>query len=165
MTLRRYHIFSKKRHMLENLDYLFYCDIDMLFVSDVGDEVLPASPHQLTAVLHPGFYDGGGSWETHTMSTAFVPIPDRNHYYAGGFNGGTSKAYLDMAATIAANIDDDALWNHVSPWHDESHLNKYLVDHPPHTLMPGYCYPESWTLPFAKKLLALDKDHDEVRSC
>jgi hypothetical protein len=31
-------------------------------------------------------------------------------------------------------------------------------------LTPSYCYPESWDMPFDKKLLALDKDHEEYRN-
>ena len=31
-------------------------------------------------------------------------------------------------------------------------------------LDPSYCYPESWDLPFPKRLLALDKHHEEIRA-
>ena len=30
-------------------------------------------------------------------------------------------------------------------------------------LSPSYCYPENWKLKYPKKLLALDKNHDEIR--
>jgi len=33
----------------------------------------------------------------------------------------------------------------------------------PKFLDPSYCYPESWNLPYEKKLLALDKNHQEIR--
>ena len=50
-------------------------------------------------------------------------------------------------------------------WHDESHLTRYVCDHPSTLLLsPGYCYPEGSNLPFEPKILALDKDHDVIRS-
>jgi len=44
-------------------------------------------------------------------------------------------------------------------WHDESHLNKYAVEHEAEIkpLSPAYCYPEGWNLPFDKKIISLDK--------
>jgi len=61
-------------------------------------------------------------------------------------------------------VDEDMDKNLIAVWHDESHYNRYLIDTPPtHILSPSYCYPESWRLPFEKKLLALDKNHREMR--
>jgi hypothetical protein len=38
------------------------------------------------------------------------------------------------------------------------------VDHPPSVVLdPSYLYPESWTLPFPRRILALDKDHAAIR--
>ena len=168
ITLRRYHIFSRKREVLEQYDYLFYVDVDSRFVAPVGTEIIPTAPHELTAILHPGFWDGGGSWETKTMSTAFVPALERQHYWCGGIQGGTSKAYLDAAETMASNIDIDSKWNYTAVWNDESHWNKYLTTHKPHTLLPAYCYPEEkpdwFTWCGEPKILALCKNHEEVRS-
>ena len=49
--------------------------------------------------------------------------------------------------------------------HDESQINRYVYDHPPDlVLTPSYCYPEGWDLPFTPRILALNKDHDIIRS-
>ena len=49
-------------------------------------------------------------------------------------------------------------------WHHESHLNRYFIDNPPTIMLsPEYCYPENWDIPFKKRLLALDKNHEECR--
>ena len=49
-------------------------------------------------------------------------------------------------------------------WHDESHLNRYFIDHKPTTILtPSYCYPESWNLPYPKKLWFFDKNRKEFR--
>src|SRR4051794_40894871 len=52
-TLHRYHAFLKHRELFAGCDYLFYCDADMRFASDVGDDIFG----DLVAVNHPGFYD------------------------------------------------------------------------------------------------------------
>jgi hypothetical protein len=44
-------------------------------------------------------------------------------------------------------------------------MNRYFIDNQPTKILdPSYCYPESWNIPFNKKLLALDKNHSDVRS-
>jgi len=164
-TLKRYHTFDNSKEVLSEMDYIFYCDADMLFVSEVGDEILPEGDNGLVGVEHPGFYGGRrGTYETNEKSLACINDNEGVMYFAGGFNGGASKAFLDMSATIKERVDKDLENDIIALWHDESHINRYFVDNPPMALNPSYCYPESWSIPFDKKLLALDKDHNEVRS-
>lgn len=164
-TLKRYHTFDKHKEMLMGMDYLYYCDADMLFVSKVGDEVLPEG-NGLVATEHPGFFGGRrGSYEKRPLSTAYVSPSEGTCYYAGGFNGGSSSSYLKMAAEIKNRIDIDLKENIIAVWHDESHMNRYFIDYPPKKILsPSYCYGESMNIPFKKRLLALDKNHTEIRS-
>jgi histo-blood group ABO system transferase len=86
-------------------------------------------------------------------------------YFAGGFNGGTKEQYLKMAQKLATNIRLDYDKNIIAVWHDESHINRYFIDNPPTKILdPGYCYGESLKPPFAPRLIALDKNHNEVRT-
>ena len=164
-TLKRYHVFDKHKEELLKMDYLYYCDADMRFVSEVGDEVLPKSESNLIATEHPGFYGGRrGTYETRPDSTAYVSDREGDCYFAGGFNGGTAEAFLKMSSIIKERVDKDLEKGIVAIWHDESQMNRYLIDNKPSILNPSYCYPESWQLPFEKKLLALDKNHSEIRS-
>jgi len=163
-TLRRYHAIHEQRKVLCSFDYLFYCDVDMRFVFPVGEEALPDSESGLVGTEHPGFFGGRrGTFERRIESTAYVPEDEGIHYFAGGFNGGTSAAFLNMSGLIKERVDHDLNNKIISVWHDESHLNRYFVDHPPKMLDPGYCYPESWNIPFKKRILALDKDHEYYR--
>jgi histo-blood group ABO system transferase len=163
-TLKRYHIFDKYKDILSKMDYLYYCDADMLFVGEVGDEILPDTETGLVGTEHPGFYGGKrGTYDTNKDSTAFVPINGGFIYFAGGFNGGKSESFLKMSSIIKNNVDKDLSNNIIALWHDESHINRYFIDNKPKVLNPSYCYPESWNLPFDKKLLALDKNHNEIR--
>jgi hypothetical protein len=70
-----------------------------------------------------------------------------------------------MSRKIRENIDTDLQKDIIAIWHDESHLNRYLISNQQltKTLLPSYCYPESWNLPYPKKILALDKDHEAIR--
>jgi hypothetical protein len=162
-TLLRYRHFDQNKDFLKENDYLFYSDVDMRFVSEVGREILG----DLTVVQHPGFYNGGwGSNNVDKKSLAFLPINKRTGYYAGGFQGGKTKSYLDACNVLHARINDDLSRDIMAEWHDESHWNWYMKIEARNfrVLDPSYCYPESWSLPFEKKLLALDKNHKEVRS-
>ncbi len=162
-TLFRYHTLLEAANRLATFDYLYHCDADMEFVAPVGDEVLGP----LVAVLHPGFAGKPPcefTYERRPESQAYVPPGAGRHYYAGGFQGGRSGEYLAAARSIRQAIDDDLRQNLVALWHDESHWNRYGLDHPPAVVLPPtYCCPQSWPMP-GRKLLALDKDHAEIRS-
>ena len=139
----------------------------MLFLQNItSDEIFPdPDSNGLVGTEHPGFYGGRrGTYETNPLSTSYVPPQEGKIYYAGEFNGGTSEAFLNIAKTLMNNIDKDLENNFIATWHDESHLQRYFIDNPPKTLNPSYCYPESWNIPFEKKIIALDKDHKSIRS-
>ena len=159
-TMMRPKVYYTYRQHFQHLDYIFVLDADMLFVDDVGDEILG----ELVATQHPGFVGKRGTYETRKISTAYVAPHEGRIYFAGGFNGGKTEQYLQLCKTVTDQIEGDLKNNIIAVWHDESHLNRYFIDHPPHIILsPSYCYPESWQLPYQKRLLALDKNHAEVR--
>jgi len=161
MTLGRYKIFTENSKILSKMDYLYYCDVDMLFVGDVGDEILS----DRVATQHPGYYGTRGTPETNNISLACVRSEEEMQYFAGGFNGGSSVEFLKMSKIISRNIDIDYSNGIIAVWHDESHMNRYFIDNVPTKILdPSYCYPESCVIPFDKKLIALDKNHSDMRS-
>ena len=164
-TLMRYHTFHKHHSLIDKMDFLYYLDADMKIVSEIGEEIFPDTDSGLVATEHPGFFGNRrGTYETNVNSTAYVGKNEGTSYYAGGFNGGTSEAFLKMANIIRNNIDEDFKKEIIAVWHDESHLNRYLINNIPKKLPPSYCYPESWNIPFERKILALDKNHSEIRA-
>jgi len=168
MTLHRYNIFNKHKEHLKNFDYLYYIDADMKVESIIDEEVLPDNPNQIVAVKHPGYYQGGGDWETSMSSVAFVSPAQRKTYWAGGFNGASSAKYLSMCQEISTMLALDECVNIIAKWHDESYFNRYLIDQEVKTLDSGYIYPEDsehikWNLPFKKRIIALNKNHSELR--
>lgn len=139
-TLQRYHTILDHAWIFEEYDYIFYVDVDALFVDYVGDEILADG---ITATQHAGFKPPNGAWEHRPESSAWVPFGKRKVYFAGGFNGGTRKAYLEMAQRIRNGVDMDTRNGIMAIWHDESHVNRYLYYYEPaKVLSPAYCYPE-----------------------
>lgn len=160
-TMNRYHAYYNNWELLKDQDYLFALDADMLFVGEVGDEILG----ERVATRHPGFIDKRGSYETDPQSKACVKINEGEHYFAGGFYGGSRDAFFHILTTNIHNIEDDLSRGVIAVWHDESHWNRYCIDYPPTAILtPSYCYPESWVwLNYPPKIHALDKNHAEIR--
>lgn len=158
-TLQRFEVFDNHRDILEGYDHYFYIDADMRLVAPVGDEILG----ERVAVLHPGFVGKTGTPERRIKSSAYIAKNEKNRYFAGGFQGGSD--YLTICRVLADNIRVDMSKQIIAVWHDESHWNWYLHHYKPDVVLdPAYCYPESWDLPYERKILALDKDHREIRN-
>lgn len=184
-TMLRFHAYYKYREVLSAMDYLYASDVDMLFVNCVGNEILG----DLVATISPGFYRTGRKedYERDTRSRAAVAPGMGTHYFAGGFWGGKTENFLHACATCAQRIAHDLGNGVIAKYHDESHWNRYCIDHAPTVVLtPEYCAPESriWytvdgvtyvsaaCLPdrveyqsiegpvcYLKRLVALDKDH------
>lgn len=165
-TLHRYHTFLKAEKYLRCFDQLFYVDADSLMVAPVGEEIFSDG---ISATLHPGYVGECGTPERRRESCAFISPLYSNKYFCGGFSGGEAEAFLKMSEELASNIDFDAKHGITAIWHDESHLNRYLYDHPPSKILdPSYCYPDvkndyyrnKWAaagLTVTPKILALEK--------
>ena len=162
-------------------EHLFYSDIDMRFVAPVGEEILCDG---ITAVRHPGFYhnNGWGSTHTHPQSLAYLKPELRHEYYCGGFQGGRRTEYLNACSLLSEMIDIDLdtaksigyTDNHgiLAQWHDETMWNWYCkLNTPKKVLSPEYCMVEQkelrlkWGIDnLTPKLIALSKDHKQIRS-
>jgi hypothetical protein len=177
-TLYRYKYLLMFEHELELLvDVIYYLDVDMDIISDVGKEILPDRHTPLVGTRHPGFYvnNCNGSPETREECTAYIaPSEYQQKYIAGGFNGGLTRYYLDMAKDIQSKIYLDKSKDLMAVWHDESQINRYFISNISKfkLLTPEYCFPES---PYVQsllkpggitegKIIALDKEHAKIRN-
>lgn len=138
-TLMRYHTILKAENLLRSFDFCYFCDSDMRFVSPIEESEIFSDG--ITATEHPGYVGRLGPSETNPKSASFCP--QVKPYFCGGFDGGKTEAYIEMAKAIKASIDEDAKNGIVPIWHDESSKNKYLQDHPPAKILdPSFCYPQ-----------------------
>lgn len=166
ITLRRFEIMTSIDY---NCDYLYYMDVDMLVVREVGEEIFG----DLVAVGHPGYsIVGGGAWCDDMNSLAYTLRTKRSVYVAGGFQGGNKK-YIEAMKQMAENIQKDSHRGVMAPWHDESHWNKYFSENREKfkLLHSGYCMVENqvqrqlWRIDkLTPYILCLDKNHSELRS-
>lgn len=132
-TLHRYRHLATAIDSLASYDYVFHCDADARFVQTVNGQVLG----NLVAVLHPGHADGKQlPHERREQSTACTDAGERRFYFAGGFQGGTSAAYLKAVVSLEEMVDIDESQGVTAVWHDESHWNRYLIDFPPDVILP-----------------------------
>lgn len=179
-TLMRYHLFLNEEERLKDYDYIFYMDADMKVVSIVGDEVLGEG---LTAAEHPMYSLRSQyipPYEPNKLSAAYINRPGKvitdemgkprfkPYYYAGGFQGGTSKDFIKAMRVMKKSIDTDFdKINYTAIWNDESHWNKYLSENEPDiVLSPSYIYPDSlikeyyeplWGRSYEPKIITLTK--------
>ncbi len=169
-SLNRFKYFNEHSSVLSKEDYLFYVDVDCLFVDSVHSNEILGS---LVGVRHCGFINTPGPYETNEKSIIYTDPAKYKYYFGGGLSGGNSKKYLQLAKTCNEWIDTD-LSNNIMPlWHDESVLNKYFLDSPPDVVLtPSFHYPQSqkerykelWSpYSFNPKILLLDKKHNQVR--
>jgi len=139
------------------------CDVDMLFVDRIEQEVLGqlvAVRHQFTSVQPEAHW----GYERNPKSTAFIPMGTGVAPYVGGFQGGERSSYLQAVEVMDDCVCKDDSRKIIAVWHDECHWNRYLVDHPPDVdLPPQYCNNEDFRLP-GGKLLCLTKNHAWYRS-
>ena len=179
-TLMRYHLFLQQEEKLREYDYIFYCDVDMMFVNVVGDEILSEG---LTAAQHPMYALDKTLWppyEPNPNSAAYIPRPglvinDNGKprfmplYFAGGFQGGKTDTFITAMKAMRKMADSDMAKNYIPIWNDESIWNKYLFENPPSkVLTPSYIYPDSlinefyvprWGRNYPPKLVTLTKKH------
>lgn len=159
-SMMRFEMYYENKKLLKSQDYLYSCDADMLFVDTVGSEILG----KRVATLHFGFVDRPGTYDTNPQSTACVYPGEEKNYFAGAFWGGQTKEFLKITQTIAKNIREDLNNEVIALWHDESHWNRYCIDHPPTVVLsPSYCYPDFWPLPYHPRLVTFIKDNQALR--
>lgn len=168
-TLMRYKIFTELPFIEYSVcDYLFYMDVDMAIPAPVGEEIFG----EIIAVQHPGFYLGGGSWETNQLSMCFTPDKLKGQYCAGGFQGGVTISYYAAMMMMKDMIHRDLMQGITPVWHDESAWNCFLAYKKYYRLVsPSYCMVEQHSLRkqwgidhLEPKIVALKKNHEEIRS-
>lgn len=129
-TLMRFQMFNSISDRLTETDYLFFFNANILFVRPIDQSFLPVKEN-LAVVIHPGFKDNHINefpYERNPQSLAYIPFGKGKIYVQGALNGGKTTYYLDMINILHKNISEDKANNIIAIWHDESHLNHYILD-------------------------------------
>lgn len=162
-TLMRFAIFSRVENKLKEFDYIFFMNANMKCVANITEEEFLPEKEALLFVQHPAFYNKNRkhfTYERNRRSTACVKKNEGNYYICGGVNGGRADAYIKLIQTLKSNIEKDLENKMIAVWHDESHINRYMIDHDNYRILgPSYCYPEGWKLPVPPKILVREKSN------
>ena len=161
-TLERYGMFTSMASELERHRYIYFFNANMRPVAPIGREVLPTANRPLVVVQHPRRFtpeELATATEQRGGSMAHIPTLPYT-YVAGGFNGGTAAAFLNMSSILHRWQQEDAVTGLMPPWHDESYLNAYRVQHAElfRVLSPAYLYPEGWRGDYPARIICLDKN-------
>ncbi len=162
---------TRYRAALNHLDqlkgeWIFQIDADTRILNPAGEEILGDG---LTVTTHPGYPPGTPvdehPYERRETSTAYVPLGKGRQYHPGAFVGGKRAAFLHLAHYLADAVDLDIRNGIHAVWYEESHLNRYLIDHPPAVILDKrYCWwDHNWGPDPAKQgaiVMHLDKHPD-----
>ena len=148
-SLMRFDMFLGIEQTLSTYDYAIFFNANLAFRNTVGREILPAASQDgLVTGSHEFYYNKQANefpYERNPQSTAYIPYGSGHHYARGTLIGGQSEAFLTMCRVLSHNIKMDNDRKIMAVWHDESHINKYLVDKNPLILPVNYLYPtEEW---------------------
>lgn len=162
-TLMRYDMFLEIERQLEKFDYLFFMNANLLCVREVkGSDILPSGTKRLAAVLHSGFEKKPAKWlpyDRNPKSLAYVPYGQEGQYICGGINGGSADAFLEMSRRISTEVNRNLKNGIIAPWHDESHINHYLLTRKDVRILPSeYCYREGHEEKNRKKAIIVARD-------
>lgn len=171
-SMDRFKHFSNHADKFSKQDYLYYVDVDCLFVDNVSTEILG----DLVGVQHCGFFSSRGPYESNPQSVLYIPSnyhKQYKHYFGGGFSGGRRDNYLNLARWCSSMIEKDVANGIIPVWHDETAINRYFLETEPTVILnPSYHYPQSnieryrqqWGgNNFHPKILLLDKNHQDIR--
>lgn len=142
-----YALMQKHRHEWCDGDYAYLLLAKLSVRTRVGEEILG----ELVGVLHPGFHEkprSNYSYEKRLTSAAGVSAEEGVAYYTSSFQGGSVASYGQALEQLCAQHSQDEDQGLRAVWGEESHWNRYLIDHPPTlVLSPAY----AWTQAVAKE--------------
>lgn len=163
-TLLRFAMFFEHRKLYVDCDYLFFYNANTIFTNTIElDEILPnCEDGYLVALCNNDFFSPSTpdeyTYDRNPLSTAFIAFGRGEEYFRGGFNGGRTKEYLHLVDACRMNIQTDLEHGVTALWHDESHLNKYLLDKKCKKVNSMYGKAEEWDKPSNAKVVFRDKN-------
>lgn len=160
-TLFRYKMFVKIIPELRSYDYIFFMNANIICASEIKEKEFLPEEKEFLVVQHPGYYNRFPyefPYERRKTSSAYISYLKGDVYICGGVNGGKAKDFIELIEVLAKKIETEFSKGIIARWHDESHINRYIIDNDNYRLLtPSYCYPEGGNIPFEPKLIVLDK--------
>lgn len=160
-TLFRFKMFTRVQEQLINFQYIFFMNANVVCIKEITADIFLPYEQDLVVVQHPGYFNKKNyefPYERRKKSKAYIAYGKGENYVCGGINGGKAEKYLEAINTLKIMIEEDYQNGVVAKWHDESYLNKYILENVNYRLLsPAFCYPENEKLPFQEYLVVRDK--------
>lgn len=165
ITLLRFGTFLKQEETMKKHDFLMFSNANIVCCTMIKpQEILPnrEKGETLFFTQHPGYYNKK-PWNTpldrNKRSRAYVPYCGGDTYVIGAFFGGYTTEFLKMTHTLNERICEDLKQGIIARWHDESHINHYIIGRKGiRIISPEYCYPVgALEIKGEKKIAAVSK--------
>jgi len=161
-AMRKYKFINLAKKKLKNYSHIIFIDADMYVNEVISEKEFFCHDKPLFSIQHPNFINKIGQFDRNPNCTACVkPGEDLSMYWQSCIWGGKKEYILPLISELERRTDIDLKNNIIPLWHDESQLNKYLVERKNlvHTYNPGYAYPEKRMIPkpFKKKIVHIMK--------
>lgn len=142
-TLMRFDMFLSIKEQLKNYDFVFFFNANTEIIKHISEEMLlPINENKnLVFAYQPHMFHLPKSkftYDRNPKSTAYISIKEGKYYVTGALNGGRTENYLAMCEILSRNIHHDLDNNIIALWHDESHLNHYILNRNDIKLLPPY---------------------------
>jgi glycosyltransferase involved in cell wall biosynthesis len=139
-------ILSIREEILKQ-DYAFYFNANYEVLAPVyTHDILPDESDNCLSALC--FYKGTNNnllpYDRNRDSLAYIPFGEGKHYFLSSFFGGRSPEFLKLCEWSNESVFADLKKGIVAKTHDESYLNRYLIDIPPKIIDMVFGTPEGW---------------------
>lgn len=144
-ALNKYEAILTARKELQEMDYVYYFNGNMIFVDEVGDEIIPEK-EGLAICEWANYYNAENSDEFpyDKNPECWAYIDKGKHYFMGGLHGGRADLYIQMCEELDKYTKEDVKKGIIAQCHDESYINKYMLNKTPLVITPNYAMPQNW---------------------
>ena len=164
ITLLRFNTFLRIEDKLKECSYVMFSNANIVCNTEISeDEFLPRENmgEKLFFTIHPGYYKKSKikyPYDRNKKSHAYIPYNRGEKYVIGAMFGGKSEDFIKMSKILKSNIEEDLKNNIIARWHDESHINHYIVDRKDiRYLSPEYCYPVGMNVTYTRRISGVSK--------
>lgn len=145
-SMFKFGAFYGLREDLSQMNYLYHFNSNMIFVDDIGDEILPNGANDgLAACVWPYAWHNNNvdelPYDRNPLCWANIDPGEGKRYFMGGVHGGRTREYLQMCAILDEKMKEDFEKGIIAVNNDESYVNKYLLDKNPLIMTPNYAMP------------------------
>lgn len=168
ITLLKFQIVLDNEEELRDFDFVYMSNANIICENVVTEkEFLPRKElgEQISFTQHAAPYIDKSKahcynfdYERNTHSSAYIPYNIGKTYVYGNMHGGYTEEYINFMKECKYAINEDLKRGIIARWHDESHVNHYVVTHNNYRILDtGYCYPVGFDVPFERKIIGVSK--------